>query len=52
MWLIHVISAFGRLRQEDCEFEASLDYIVNLRTAWANYKESVSKKEKRKISKY
>jgi hypothetical protein len=24
------ISAFRKLRQEDCEFEASVDYIVDL----------------------
>jgi hypothetical protein len=27
-WCLPVISALGRLRQEDCEFKASLSYIV------------------------
>jgi hypothetical protein len=29
-----IIIAFG-MRPEDCELEASLDYIVSLRQAWA-----------------
>lgn len=35
-WLTFVILELRRLRQEDCyEFEASLDYIESLRSAWA-----------------
>jgi hypothetical protein len=30
-----VIPAFGRLRQEDLEFQTSLGYIVSSRLAWA-----------------
>jgi hypothetical protein len=30
-----VIPALGRQRQEDLKFEASLDYIVSSRPAWA-----------------
>lgn len=29
-WYTTIILALKRLRQEDCEFELSLDYIVNI----------------------
>jgi hypothetical protein len=32
--ILAVIPAFGRLRQEDNEFEDSLGCIVNLKTVW------------------
>jgi hypothetical protein len=30
-----VIAALGKLKQEDLEFKASLDYIQGSRNAWA-----------------
>jgi hypothetical protein len=39
-----VITALGKLRQEDQEFKASLSYIVGSRTAWAIYSKTLSQK--------
>jgi hypothetical protein len=44
-------STLGRLRQEDHKFEASLDYIVSSRLAWATHTaRSCLRKEKHKSS--
>jgi hypothetical protein len=40
-WSMTVISAMARLKQEDCEYEASVDYIVRL-----HHKTKQSKKPK------
>lgn len=35
-WHVHIISALGRLRQENClGFKANLDYIVNFRLVYS-----------------
>jgi hypothetical protein len=34
-WWMPIIPALGSLKQEDDKFEASLDYIVSLKQAWA-----------------
>jgi hypothetical protein len=41
-----VIPALGRLRQEDHEFKASLDYIVS--STWAIQRDLVVEKKRRK----
>lgn len=33
-WHVPIISAFGKLRQEDCESEASLGFIENSAVPW------------------
>jgi hypothetical protein len=43
-----VISAFWRLRQEDCKFEANTDYTVSARPAYV-HSEKLSQKKKKKI---
>jgi hypothetical protein len=44
---MHVIPALGRLRQEDSDFQASLDYIGS--SASLGYETLFQKKKKRKI---
>jgi hypothetical protein len=34
-WYTSVISALGRLRQEDHQFEANLGYIATSKSTWA-----------------
>jgi hypothetical protein len=36
LWLIPVILALGRVRQEDQKLEVRLDYTESSRLAWAN----------------
>lgn len=45
-WHISVISAVGRLRQDNCfGFQASLGYTVSFKTAWAESKNDLRKPE-------
>jgi hypothetical protein len=45
-WQTPVIPALGRLKQEDCDFKASLGYRESSRTAWATNRDPPLKKQK------
>lgn len=46
--LTPVILALTKLRQDDCEIEASLEFMVSFRLGWAAELRSFLKKKKRK----
>lgn len=43
VWLLQLL---GRLRQEDCEFEASLQYISRPHFRWEKVRKTKPKREK------
>lgn len=44
-WYTTIILALKRLRQENCEFEVSLDYVVNMIHLSQNRRKQNNKKE-------